>query len=89
MPGEDLSKVFEDSGKFTARELNKLLGGQGQFWAEGFHDHRCRDEDELHELSLYIEHNPVRAGLVAAADLLPYSSASPAHRGMLDRDWWP
>lgn len=89
MPGENLSKVFEDSGKFTARELNKLLGRQGQFWAEGFHDHRCRDENELHDLSLYIEHNPVRAGLAASAEFWPYSSANLANRCMLDREWWP
>jgi REP element-mobilizing transposase RayT len=62
MPDEDLSKIFEDSGKFTARELNKLLGRSGQFWQEGFDDHRCRNEKELHDLSAYIEHNPVRAG---------------------------
>jgi REP element-mobilizing transposase RayT len=89
MPGEDLSKIFEDSGKYTARELNKMLVRRGQFWADGFHDHRCRDEDDLHDMSLYIEHNPVRAGLVTAADLWPYSSAYAANRGMLDRDWWP
>jgi REP element-mobilizing transposase RayT len=89
MPGEDLSKVFEDSGKFTARELNRLLGRQGQFWQEGFHDHRCRDEAELHDLSQYIEHNPIRAGLVARAEDWPYSSASAANKGMLDREWWP
>ena len=89
MPDEDLSKIFEDSGKFTARELNKLLGRSGQFWQEGFHDHRCRNERELHDLSVYIEHNPVRAGLVTAAELWPYSSAFPTNQSMLDREWWP
>jgi putative transposase len=89
MPSEDLSKLMQDLCKFTSRELNTLLGGGGQFWQEGFHDHRCRHEGELHDLCLYIEHNPVRAGLVEAAELWPYSSAYPANRNMLDRDWWP
>jgi putative transposase len=89
MPREDLSKVFEDGGKFTARELNKLLGRSGQFWQEGFYDRRCRNEAELHDLSLYIEHNPVRAGLVERAEAWPYSSANASNKGMLDRDWWP
>lgn len=89
MPGEDLSKVFEDSNKFTSHQLNKVLHRRGQFWQEGFYDRRCRDEDELYDLSLYIEQNPVRAGLVTSAELWPYSSADPANQGMLDRDWWP
>ena len=89
MPGEDLSRVSEDSGKYTSRELNKHLGRSGQLWQEGFHDHRCRNENDLHDLSLYIEHTPVRAGLATAADVWPYSSAFPSNRGMLDRDWWP
>jgi hypothetical protein len=38
---------------------------------------------------LYIEHNPVRAGLVERAELWPYSSANPIHRDVLDREWWP
>jgi REP element-mobilizing transposase RayT len=89
MPGENLSKLLEDTNKFTARELNKLLGRQGQFWQEGFHDRNCRSDNELHELCLYIEHNPVRAGLVKLAEDWRYSSAFPANRAMLDREWWP
>lgn len=89
MPGENLSRLMQDSNKFTGRELNKLLRHRGTFWQEGFRDHRCRNEDELHDLSLYIEHNPVRAGLVQTAEEWPYSSASQQCRHMLDREWWP
>jgi REP element-mobilizing transposase RayT len=89
MPGNELSKLMEDTGKFSSRELNKLLGTRGQFWQEGFHDRRCRNEKELYDLCLYIEHNPVRARLVAAAELWPYSSAFPPNQCMLDRNWWP
>jgi putative transposase len=89
MPGENLSKLFEDSGKFTARQLNLALERKGQFWEEGFRDRRCRNESELHDLCVYIEHNPVRAGLVERAEQWPYSSAFPQNNSMLDREWWP
>jgi len=89
MPGRNLSKVIEDSNKFTARELNKLLGMQGRFWENGFHDHRCRNDGELYELCSYIEHNPVRKGLAEAPELWPYSSAFSGNKYLLDREWWP
>ncbi len=89
MQGESLSKLMEDSNNFTARELNKLVGRQGQFWQAGFHDRNCRNDKELHDLCLHIEQNPVRAGLVKAAELWPYSSANSVYRQMLDREWWP
>jgi len=89
MPGEDLSTLMKESGRFTARELNKSLGKRGRFWQEGFYDRRCRDENELHDLCLYIENNPIRAGLVTAAEEWPYSSAFAGNRDMLDREWWP
>lgn len=89
MPGTPLSKLMEDTGKFTSREMNKLLQRRGTFWQEGFHDHRCRDELELHELCLYIEHNPVRKKLVTSPELWPYSSASAGNKHLVDREWWP
>ncbi len=54
MPGEDLSKLIEESNRFTARELNIQLERSGKFWQEGFHDHRCRNDQELHDLCLYV-----------------------------------
>ncbi|HVT27985.1 MAG TPA: transposase [Lacipirellulaceae bacterium] len=89
MPGESISKLMQDTAKFTSRKLNRLLNRRGTFWQEGFHDHRCRDVDDLHERSLYVEHNPVRKGLVTTAELWPYSSASAENKYMLDREWWP
>lgn len=89
MRGEMLSKVMEDTGRFTSRELNKLLCQRGQFWQEGFHDHHCRNDEELHELGLYIEQNPVRRQIVELAEEWPHSSAHAANKWMLDREWWP
>jgi putative transposase len=89
LPGRNLSELMKATSKFTSRELNKLLGRLGKFWQQGFHDHRCRDEREVHDLCLYTEHNPVRKGLVSAAELWPYSSAFESNKRLLDRDWWP
>jgi REP element-mobilizing transposase RayT len=89
MPGQSISRVMEDTSKFTPRELNKLLKSQGCFWQNGFHNHRCRNESEVHELASHIEHNPVRKGLVNSAEQWPYSSAYLDNKYLLDRDWWP
>ena len=89
MPGETLPRVVEDTNKFTSRRINQALGRTGQLWQAGFHDRNCRTADELHDIGVYIEHNPVRAGLVDLAEQWPYSSAHPESKGMLDREWWP
>jgi putative transposase len=85
---QSLSEVMSSLGKYTARRLNALLRRQGQFWEEGFHDHRCRDDDDIEDRILYIEHNPVRAEFVSKAEDWPLSSAHPSQQGLLDRDWY-
>jgi putative transposase len=83
-----LSDVMSSLGKYTARRLNALFRRQGQFWEEGFFDHRCRDDDDIEDRMTYIEHNPVRAGLVARSEDWSFSSAHPSQRDILDRDWY-
>ena len=85
---QSLSEVMNSLGKYTARRLNQLFNRQGQFWDDGFYDHRCRDEDDINDRLAYIEHNPVRAELVAAAERWPFSSAHPSQACLLDRDWY-
>jgi putative transposase len=89
MPGASLSDMIDALSKFTARRINKMMGQNGVFWQEGFHDRHCRTRDELNSLCEYIEHNPVRAGLVESKADWKFSSASPLGKGMLDREWWP
>ncbi len=88
LPGHDLPTVMESFGKYTARRLNRLFGWRGRFWQDGFHDHRCRDEDDMIERVSYLEHNPVRAELVEKADGWPFSSAYASNSALLDRDWY-
>jgi REP-associated tyrosine transposase len=86
--GKTLSQIMSSIGKFTASGINKLATTRGQFWQEGFFEHRCRDTDDALDRLAYIEQNPVRAGLVANAVDWPYSSAFPANARFLDRQWF-
>jgi hypothetical protein len=51
--------------EFTAKRL-------GVEWQRDYFDHRLRREEGLREKGDYILHNPVRRGLVAAAEEWPY-----------------
>ena len=83
-----LSEVMNSLGKYTARRLNRILGRCGQLWEEGFHDHRCRDDDDIEDRMAYIEHNPVRAELAARAEDWRFSSAHSSQVGLVDRRWY-
>jgi putative transposase len=86
--GKSLSEIMSSVGKYTANRINALFRWRGQLWEEGFYDHRCRNEDDIDERLLCIEHNPVRAELASVAEQWPFSSAHPSHVCLLDRDWY-
>ena len=53
---------------FTGHAANKLLGLRGRpFWQDESYDHLVRSREELHRIETYIEHNPLKAGIVACA----------------------
>jgi REP element-mobilizing transposase RayT len=54
-----------------------------QLWQDGYHDWRCRNEEDYRAYAEYIRQNPVKAGLVAAAEDWPYSSANPKFAALL------
>jgi hypothetical protein len=45
--------------------------------AVGAADHLARNDEEYRRIQRYIEWNPVKAGLVAAPEEFPWSSATP------------
>jgi putative transposase len=49
-------------------------------WQRGFTDHRIRDAEDMEVRRTYLLLNPVRAKLVEAAELYPYSSAFRAEK---------
>jgi REP element-mobilizing transposase RayT len=61
----------------TARVANLLLGRVGRpFWQAESFDHWVRTPAEGEKIRRYIEDNPVKAGLVDAANAWPWSSAA-------------
>jgi len=87
-PFVPVSKLMHSLKRFTAGEGNRLLGLTGKpFWQDESYDRLVRDAGEFHRIAQYIEMNPVNAGLVAAPEEFPWSSAkragSPPQDGIL------
>jgi hypothetical protein len=61
--------------RFSARQANRQLGRTGPFWQTEYWDRFIRDERHFAATEDYIDQNPVKAGLAAAAALWPYGSA--------------
>ena len=77
----------------TARKASRILGRTGvPFWQDESFDHWIRSDQELCDLIEYVEQNPVKAGLVQAAEQWPWSSAKykidEADRGADHRFLW-
>jgi REP element-mobilizing transposase RayT len=73
--GFQLSEIVHSWKSFTANEANKILGRTGDFWQREYHDRFIRDDDHYRNAMVYIENNPVKAGLAKSAEAWRYSSA--------------
>lgn len=51
-------KVISNIKKFTARQINKLLGREGALWQRECYDRVIRDESYLQTCVVYIQNNP-------------------------------
>ena len=61
----------------TARQANLVLSRTGmRFWQDESFDHWIRNSAESQKIRVYIENNPVAAGLAARPEEWPWSSAS-------------
>ncbi|MDD9974261.1 MAG: transposase [Candidatus Poribacteria bacterium] len=69
---QTLSKVLHSMKRFTAREINKHLSGNGPLWQKGYTDCGIRTETTLNNTIRYCYVNPLRKGLVKAAGDYPY-----------------
>ncbi|HTL55800.1 MAG TPA: transposase [Candidatus Limnocylindrales bacterium] len=70
-----MGRVIADWKQYTAREANRLLKRDGQFWAADYWDTFMRNLGHELQARNYTERNPVKAGLVSAAKDWPWSSA--------------
>ena len=61
-------------GGFSFR-AKKELGFQGEIWQRGYSDVRVLNEQSFKQHRLYIDNNPVKAGLAIRADEYPYGTA--------------
>ncbi|MCC7479885.1 transposase [bacterium] len=75
LPGNSMGKVLQDWKGGSSFEINKLLGRSGAVWGREYHDRYMRDAAHYDNTLLYIEHNPVKAGLVKVPEEWPFSSA--------------
>jgi REP element-mobilizing transposase RayT len=86
-PMVDVSKLMQSLKRFTAFEGNRMLGISGPFWQHESYDHLVRNEVEFRRITRYIENNPVKAGLVAAPEEFPWSSAMPIGNRLPVGNW--
>ena len=61
----------------TSYQANELLGTHGRaYWQDKSYDHLVRSDVEFERVRVYIERNPITAGLVTAPERFRWSSAS-------------
>lgn len=80
LPGHSTGQVLQLWKGGSSFEINKLLGRSGPVWMREYHDRYMRDNEHLDNTVRYIEYNPVKAGLVGAAEQWPFSSAALRNR---------
>jgi|ERR1051326_8010894 REP element-mobilizing transposase RayT len=76
LPNHTLSAITQSWKRFTARQVNQLLGRTGEaFWQPESYDHWIRNDLEHWRCCQYVTHNPVKAGLCDAPQHWRWSSA--------------
>jgi putative transposase len=66
-------------GRFSYR-LGKEFGFKGEVWQRGFSEVQVLGDGSFREYRAYIANNPVKAGLVEAAEMFPYCFESLAKK---------
>ena len=70
-----MSQIVHSWKSFTAHECNKILQRQGRFWDREPFDRYIRNQKHFRNALVYIENNPVSAGLCDRPEDWPWSSA--------------
>ena len=71
-----MHEVLYSWKKYTAVQINKRLQRRGEFWQKEYWDRYMRDESHFNQARRYVESNPVKAKLCAAAADWSWSSAN-------------
>lgn len=64
-PNEDrsLAVILQSWKSYTAKAINRAIGGSGPFWQEESFDHLIRSPRDHERFERYVRDNPRRAGL--------------------------
>jgi len=73
--GYTVSTILHSWKSYTANKINKILKRDGPFWSQESFDHVVRSVENLYGLKLYIEDNPVKAGLCSRDEDWAFSSS--------------
>jgi len=65
LPPWTLGQLIHRWKSFTAKAINKVIGGRGTFWLDERFAHRVRRPESLKQYVAYIAGNPGKAGLRA------------------------
>ena len=77
MPNHLVGEIVKSWKQFTSLRAKRVLGlGEGRFWQPEAYDHWVRDDRDRARIARYVRNNPVTAGLCAAPEDWPWSSAS-------------
>ena len=71
----DLCNIMNRLKSASARRVNRVLRRKGALWANAFHDHALRQEEDVLGTARYIVANPIRAGMVRRVGDYPFWDA--------------
>jgi REP element-mobilizing transposase RayT len=72
---EPLWSIIQTWKSVSAHRIQRRRGCHGTLWQRSYFDRMIRSPKHLAQAVLYIEHNPVKAGLALAPHDWPWSSA--------------
>jgi REP element-mobilizing transposase RayT len=100
--GRSISERLKILDQWLSRKTSKMLATNSERlalrkdrrwdsvhcdWQQGFHETWIRSARQFQFVSVYIEENPVRAGLVDSPSEWRWSSANPRYRRFLTNPW--
>jgi REP element-mobilizing transposase RayT len=60
---EGIDRILHSWKSFSAKEANRLMARQGEFWQEDYFDRTIRSAQEFERKIIYVLENPLKAGL--------------------------
>ncbi len=81
--GHEVARIMQSLKSYTAKRINEVTGSSGTFWQRDYLDKLILDREQFERIRLYIEWNPVKAGLCFEPQAWPFSSACEAAREKL------